>query len=756
MIHDSIQLCNIHPPLVSVIIPVYNTEDFIIPCLDSVLAQTYKYFEIICVSDGSTDISVELIRRKMAEDDRIHLLQIENHGQGYARNLALKVARGEYILFLDSDDYIESVTLDVAVAHAEKDQSDFVVFDWRYYKPEEQINDYKNRDPFFSKTILRDEECLELLEVDPVFTVNKLYRKQFLFRNDIFYADAYLYEDNPFWIRAVMRANIVSLIHSPLYRVTIHESSSTKSNWDSDMHYRSYIAAVKSCIDIIFSSERKLSPYHQYIFVRYLLNKFLIYYGKRTPDQYKDSFRREFVDLLSAFTLEDFERSQLLSLCIKNKTFENKDYSLFEQQLNYWLVERHELKKLQEAAEAEQQKLENERALKTERVQRLLVKLHLQKPVLPAPKITAPLSRSEKYELQLKQPFYPDVILFFGMDHRYTGNSRYLFEQMIHSTPPDVKLLFITNDPHVPLEYRIKPYSERADRMMARSKVVIFESWIPKYYKKRSEAKWIQLWHGTPLKKLLFDSNEKNIYEKHRLHKISKFNDIQNWNYLLTDNDNVSSYFETAFLMDSKRILPYGYPRVRYLKQNQTNTSLKQVIRDSLHIENGKKTVVFLPTWRDYNYEVSEDAFNQEYLPDLEKLQTALGDSYTIIYKDHPYLSRAAAVHFPNYCDAETQELLLVADVLLTDYSSVLFDALAVDIPVVLFCKDFPLMEASRGVYNSLWSDLEPLVCTEEKLLPQVIKNCESKLSIYAMLKERYTRCNVSDQALPQFILNLL
>jgi len=135
MIHDTIQAEGKELPLVSIIIPVYNAQDYVGICIQSVLDQTYQNFEIICVSDGSTDKSIEIIRRLAYDEPRIQLIQIENHGQGYARNLALKRAQGKYILFLDADDFIEPITLDISVTRAEKDASDFVVFDWRYYNP---------------------------------------------------------------------------------------------------------------------------------------------------------------------------------------------------------------------------------------------------------------------------------------------------------------------------------------------------------------------------------------------------------------------------------------------------------------------------------------------------------------------------------------------------------------------------------------------------------------------------------------------
>ncbi|HBC93037.1 MAG TPA: glycosyltransferase, partial [Pelotomaculum sp.] len=90
-------------PKVSVIISVYNVEKYLEECLDSVTNQTLKDIEIICVNDGSTDSSGQILKDYASRDNRIRLIDQSNHGQSYARNRALEVALGDYIYFLDSD-----------------------------------------------------------------------------------------------------------------------------------------------------------------------------------------------------------------------------------------------------------------------------------------------------------------------------------------------------------------------------------------------------------------------------------------------------------------------------------------------------------------------------------------------------------------------------------------------------------------------------------------------------------------------------
>ena len=118
-------------PIVSIIVPLYNVEQYLHSCLDSVLAQTYPHFEVILVDDGSTDASNEICREFCEKDMRFRLYRKENGGASSARNFGLDRANGKYIYFLDSDDEIMPDTLEKAVACALENRADLVFFEAR-------------------------------------------------------------------------------------------------------------------------------------------------------------------------------------------------------------------------------------------------------------------------------------------------------------------------------------------------------------------------------------------------------------------------------------------------------------------------------------------------------------------------------------------------------------------------------------------------------------------------------------------------
>ena len=115
--------------LISIIIPVYNVENYLHVCLNSVLKQTYQDFEIICIDDASTDSSLEILKYFEKKDSRIKVLKNDsNKGQGYSRNRGLELAQGKYISFLDGDDWLSPDAFEILIQKAEQDNLDLLMF----------------------------------------------------------------------------------------------------------------------------------------------------------------------------------------------------------------------------------------------------------------------------------------------------------------------------------------------------------------------------------------------------------------------------------------------------------------------------------------------------------------------------------------------------------------------------------------------------------------------------------------------------
>lgn len=119
-------------PLVSIVIPVYNVEKYLRQCLDSVVNQTYGNLEIVCVNDGSPDKSLDILREYEQKDQRVKVIDIENHGLSGARNVGTDQCSGDYLFYIDSDDWIDLNTVEASMCAAQENDADLVL--WNYMK----------------------------------------------------------------------------------------------------------------------------------------------------------------------------------------------------------------------------------------------------------------------------------------------------------------------------------------------------------------------------------------------------------------------------------------------------------------------------------------------------------------------------------------------------------------------------------------------------------------------------------------------
>lgn len=271
---------------ISIIIPTYNVENFIEESLDSIKNQTFSgEIEIILIDDCSTDRTREVITNyKHAHPDlQIHVLHQErNMKQGTARNRGLDIAEGEYIIFLDADDFLNAHFLEKMYTKAQATSCDMVVCDWSYYYADRGFV-HKNNDGFMSTEFLSAMECERLLEAKTYFTVNKLYKRSFLLSKGIRYGEGYIYEDYEFYMETAIKANSVFIIPEPLYYVRINEQSTTKSNRKTMLHIESLVKAVEHTVDK-FQPRKKESYFYLY---KYLVKKTMNYLHHRAPAKQK-------------------------------------------------------------------------------------------------------------------------------------------------------------------------------------------------------------------------------------------------------------------------------------------------------------------------------------------------------------------------------------------------------------------------------------------------------------------------------------
>lgn len=212
-------------PKISVILPIYNVEKYLRRCLDSVLNQTFTDFEAICVNDGSPDKSLHILEEYAAKDSRIKIVTQENQGLSMARNNGLKVAKGDYIYFLDSDDAIHPKLLEIAYTFATKHNADMVCFgfeksDGIEYAPK-NINienlKYKVTDNPLNLALSNSKFRI------PFNVWTKFYKKEIL--NGINFIKGILYEDYPHTYAVLAKKPKTVSIDAKLYFYTLNMQS---------------------------------------------------------------------------------------------------------------------------------------------------------------------------------------------------------------------------------------------------------------------------------------------------------------------------------------------------------------------------------------------------------------------------------------------------------------------------------------------------------------------------------------------------
>lgn len=219
---------------VSVIIPIYNVEKYLAKCLDSVIHQTLQEIEIICVNDGSTDNSLQIVQSYAEKDERIVIVDKKNGGLSSARNAGLAGSAGEYIYFLDSDDYILEETLQVLYEECEKEKLDTIFFDADSIFETEAVEklhpsykDYYHREEYFGETVTGQRLFTQMMQREQYRSSAclQMNRRAFLEEHQLTFREGIIHEDELFTLQVSLRAKRAKHIARPFYQRLVREES---------------------------------------------------------------------------------------------------------------------------------------------------------------------------------------------------------------------------------------------------------------------------------------------------------------------------------------------------------------------------------------------------------------------------------------------------------------------------------------------------------------------------------------------------
>ena len=282
-------------PKVSIIIPVYNVEKYLAECLESVTGQMLRDIEIICVDDGSTDRSPDILKEYMQKDGRIKVLSKLNSGYGHTMNVGLNNATGEYVGFVESDDYVRPEMYEVLYKTAKKHDVDFIKADFYRFKSEGrelklEYNDLSHGKKEYYNKVLDPSENIVLFKFI-MNTWSGIYKRDFIEKYRIRHNETpgASYQDNGFYFQTFCRASRVYFLDRPLYM-------NRRDNPDSSIRRRDKVFAMRDEYRYIREFLEKNPDLKSRFLPIYTLKKFhnYMFTYRRIADEFKMMFLADF------------------------------------------------------------------------------------------------------------------------------------------------------------------------------------------------------------------------------------------------------------------------------------------------------------------------------------------------------------------------------------------------------------------------------------------------------------------------------
>lgn len=672
---------------VSVIVPVYNTEEFLDDCIQSIINQSYKKLEIIIINDHSTDGSLDKISQYANDDERIKVINNkERQGVGASRNIGVNLATGEFIYFVDSDDLLH----EDAIKHLVENigEHEFISGSMSTFKNQDDIDSFEEKN---NGLLMR--KSTKLFRTRSVLKV--LFRRDYLINNNLkhgeevsHYSDYYLmydvisnYKKVPYYFDSrYFKRKRNDPINSP--------ALNQYERYDKIINYLKMYKDVNQLYDsdrIKKIIDRDLLNFYRKVVVMYMEN----------PDQFDEIFEQLHV----AFLLLNQNSYKKLNIVVKKEIVSiiKNDKEKYKK----LMALHHHLRAIK-------------RSVRSKR--NFYTYLHR--------------------KVFLKKDIEPNLVVFESfMGKSYSCNPKYIYEYLLEHKP-DMKFVWIYRDK--PLDIignpkQVKRFSLKYYYYMARAKYWVFNSRIPKHVRKKEGNIYLQTWHGTPLKTLVFDI--KDIYSANPNYKRDFYLQSRRWDYLISPNAYSSEIFRRAFKFE-KTMLEYGYPRNDILYNGDEN--LINRIKSKINIPKDKKVILYAPTWRDDQF-YERGKYKFELNLNLEKMRQELSDEYIIILRLHYHVASVLDVsEFKGFAyDLSTYddiaELYLISDILITDYSSVFFDYANLRRPMLFYTYD---LENYRDKIRGLYFDIEtevpgPLLRTTDQVI-HAVQNIESIQSEYS------------------------
>ena len=658
-------------PKVSVIIPVYNVEKYLRECMDSVVNQTLKDIEIICVDDGSTDNSRNILKEYSLKDSRIKIIEQNiNLGQSSARNKGIDAAKSQYIMFLDSDDWIDARTLELTYNKIIELKCDILCFGhYNVLDNKKQLN-WMN-----SLLEINKEKILYDVQIPMAFldsSTMKIYNKSFINKYDITFPEGIkTSEDGIFNLYCVHYGSKFGFLNETLYYYRKRLGSITYSNKNAvkyDIESGKYLLKSKIYAESKSEKQRKM-------ILEKIINNIEFYYYKPANSKYRILFSINLQFFLN-YLYKNYDNN-LLNSCKNIKKLRNMTFCNYLLKTIFSIVNSSDTKH----------------------------------------KVITILG----FKININRYFFLNItnhkidknkIVFSNyLGKSYGCNPKYITEEILKRNLP-YKIVWLVNEPkkekqNFPQSVKlVKYYSIDALKELLSAKVWVDNTRKPYFWdkglKKNPKTKYIQTWHGTlGMKKIEAAIKEETPYWRSNA-KI----DSKNIDYLLTTSETDKKFMRQSFWYDGE-ILVSGYPRNDILYSDDQNKQLiKEKVYEFLGINKNSKFILYVPTFRD---DGRTNCFTLDYERILKTFEEKYNCSMVLGTRFHPNnfdFANKLITYSEKIMNAtiypDIMELLIAADVVITDYSSCIFDFMHLKRPAFIFATDIEQYEKERGFYFPL------------------------------------------------------
>ena len=741
---------------ISVIIPHYRGLNYLKDALECLTHQECGPMEVLVIKDGCSEELSDTLAGYTEFGIRVFDTGAkpgEPKGVAAARNIGLKEAEGEYVLFLDSDDYFSDGAISAmlqkagefpdAMVRAKKKKTAFkrkAQFakeeEKRLLLEEAENQDTEDDDDDFSQD---DDGGVEGARENEDETVQTRYKfgsatvlgilipRRFI---DFEFEEKYrYYSDLPFMCRLCRNAPIVTCMEARYYKRAHNDAIRMPSLLQEENSGKSleFIESLRSAWE---SAEK--GPYY----VPVLTGEYALSKENFNPNL---SFVENYT---LAYVLRKLTKGKHPVGLAKWSEEETGRFTEFLSRVpgdklkryNFW--QRRVLKRLIAGNIKGARNSANFYSMKKKK-----------KGILGSPlqwkwNIYKRIFR----KMSVRKDF---ILLESFLGRSYGDSPRYIYEYMLKlrsegrlgtetSIPDNARFVWMIDNKaaKIPGKHKeIKLNSLRYFYYAARCSVWITNMRQPSWYVKREGMKLLECWHGTPLKRLVFDMED--VHSVSPKYKMTVYNQSRMWDYLISDNRFSTECFMSCFLFPEERILELGYPR-NDLLYGDDREERARAIKEKLGIPLDKKVVLYAPTWRDDDY-YGPAQYKFDLPLDLEMMKS-LRDEYYFVLRTHYFI--ADHLNIPkedaDFVSDQSRyndigELYLISDILITDYSSVFFDFANLRRPILFFVYDF---EKYAGVLRGFYFDMTtgcpgPLLKTNEEIL-NALKNIDKVEAEYA------------------------